>query len=137
MNEHGLGTDVWSVPFDDITTLLKVSATFHLTTTRSLIVLDILLGGGRLLGSAPCCQDLPTADISALLPGSTLPSGVLRCYGSQRGACHSLRADIGLAVCTNTSCLGEVDVQRFIADAWTLQRHQRSRLGFSRCQYGA
>ncbi|KAK4617430.1 hypothetical protein CLAFUW4_11877 [Fulvia fulva] len=24
LNEHGLGTDVWSVPFDDITTLLKI-----------------------------------------------------------------------------------------------------------------
>lgn len=67
VNANGLGTDVWSVPFDNITTLLKVK---HNASHRHVVAdsSDILLGRGRLLGSATSGEDLSALDISSLLP---------------------------------------------------------------------
>ncbi|KAI0479825.1 hypothetical protein F4859DRAFT_529959 [Xylaria cf. heliscus] len=57
---HGLGTDIWAVPFDDITLILKALYILFLLyiTSRDLVRLSILLFYQRIFGHIPIARRL-------------------------------------------------------------------------------
>lgn len=60
MKSHGLGTDIWAVPFDDITTIFKALYCLFVVyiTSRDLVRLSILLFYHRLFGHVPLARRL-------------------------------------------------------------------------------
>lgn len=60
MKSHGLGTDIWAIPFDDITLNLKALYTLFVLyiTSRDLVRLSILLFYHRIFGYVPLARRL-------------------------------------------------------------------------------
>lgn len=60
MKFHGLGTDIWTVPFDDITIIFKAMYSLFVLyiTSRDLVRLSILLFYHRIFGYVPLARRL-------------------------------------------------------------------------------
>lgn len=60
MESHGLGTDIWAVPFSDITTIFKAWYTLFVIyiTFRDFVRLSILLFYQRIFGHVPLARRL-------------------------------------------------------------------------------
>ncbi|KAI1432260.1 hypothetical protein GGR50DRAFT_697211 [Xylaria sp. CBS 124048] len=60
MKSHGLGTDIWAIPFDDITLIFKSLYTLFILyiTSRDLVRLSILLLYHRIFGHIPLARRL-------------------------------------------------------------------------------